>query len=106
MPISCEKGRGTYKRVVALMRHAMKRFNKYTHAQCKVFACQSLRRGGDTILWKGGATKEVRLAMGCWRTPDVELEYLETELEEQLKFDAKLWKETKQAHAARTSGGL
>jgi hypothetical protein len=30
------------------------------------------------------------MAMGCWKTPEVELEYLEMELEEQLKFDRKL----------------
>jgi hypothetical protein len=29
--------------------------------------------------------------MGCWKTPEVELEYLEMELEEQLKFDKKLY---------------
>ena len=73
------------------MRLAMFTFNKYTQKQCKVFASQSLRRGGDTALWKNGATKEVRMAMGCWRTSEVELEYLETEVDSQLAFDAKLW---------------
>ena len=91
LPISCEKSRRSYRRLVSLMRLAMFTFNKYTQKQCKVFASQSLRRGGDTALWKNGATKEVRMAMGCWRTPEVELEYLETEVESQLAFDAKLW---------------
>ena len=95
LPISCEVSRRSYKNLVKLMRRAMSYFNKYTPKQCLVFASQSLRRGGDTALWKKGASKEVRMAMGCWRTPDVELEYLETELEDQLAFDAKLWKQTK-----------
>ena len=30
------------------------------------------------------------MAMGCSKTPEVELEYLEMELEEQLKFDKQL----------------
>ena len=72
------------------MRLAMKYFCGYTSKQVKIFASQSLRRGGDTNLWKRGASKEVRMAMGCWKTPEVELEYLEMELEEQVKFDRKL----------------
>ena len=68
----------------------MKHFCKYTPKQCKIFASQSFRRRGDTHLWKNGASKEVCMAMGCWKTPEVELEYLEMELEEQLKFDRKL----------------
>ena len=35
---------------------------------------------------ENAVTKEVRMAMGCWKTPEVELEYLEMKLEEQLKF--------------------
>ena len=92
LPISCEKKarRAGYKRLVELLRLAMKHFCRYTPKQCKIFASQSFRRGGDTHLWKNGASKEVRMAMGCWKTPEVELEYLEMELEEQLKFDRKL----------------
>jgi hypothetical protein len=90
--ISCEKKarRAGYKRLVELLRLAMKHFFNYTPAQIKIFASQSFRRGGDTNLWKNGASKEVRMTMGCWKTPGVELEYLEMELEEQLKFDWKL----------------
>ena len=76
--------------MVQLLRLAMKHFCKYAPAQVKIFASQSFRHGGDTHLWKNGASKEVRMAMGCWKTPDVELEYLEMELQEQLKFDQKL----------------
>ena len=92
LPISCEKKarRAGYKRLVELLLLAIQHFCKYTPAQVKIFASQSFRRGGDTHLWKNGASKEVRMAMGCWKTPEVELEYLEMELEEQLKFDRKL----------------
>jgi hypothetical protein len=57
MPISCEKSKKSYRSLVRLMRLAMRRFNKYTPKQCKVFSSQSLRRGGDTKLWKHGAAK-------------------------------------------------
>ena len=86
------------------MQLAMRRFNKYTHKQSKVFASQSLRRSGDTKLWKDGAAKEVHMAMGCWRTPEVELEYLETEVETQLAFDAKLWAKRPKGRARPGSG--
>ena len=76
--------------MVELMRLAMKYFCGYTPDQVKIFASQSLRRGGDTNLWKRGASKEVRMAMGCWKTSKVELEHLEMEQEEQVKFDRKL----------------
>ena len=76
--------------MVELMHLAMKYFCGYTPKQVKIFASQSLRRGGDTNLLKRGASKEVRMAIGCWWTPEVELEYLEMELEEQVKFDRKL----------------
>ena len=95
LPISCEVSRKSYTTPVKLMRKAMRRFNEYSHVQSESFATQSLRRGGDTALWKQGCTREVRLAMGAWKTPEVELQYLETELEEQLAFDAKLWAKTK-----------
>jgi hypothetical protein len=104
MPISCEKSKKSYKSLVKLMRLAMRVFNKYTPKQCKVFASQSLRRGGDTKLWKDGAAKEVRMAMGCWRTPEVELEYLETEVETQLAFDAKLWAKRPKGRARPNCG--
>jgi hypothetical protein len=77
--------------MVELMRLAMRHFCGYTPTQIQNFASQSCRRGGDTHLWKNGVSKEVRNAMGCWKTPEVELEYLEMELEEHLKFDKKLY---------------
>ena len=80
------------------MRLAMRHFYGYTPNQAKVFASQSCRRGGDTHLWKNGATKEVRMAIGCWKTPEVELEYLEMELEEQLKFDKQLHSSVARVH--------
>ena len=42
--------------------------------------------GATRRLWKNGALTEVRMAMGCRKTPDRELEYLEMELEKQLGF--------------------
>jgi hypothetical protein len=93
LPISCEPRarRSGYRRMVELMRLAMRHFCGYTPTQIEIFASQSCRRGGDTHLWKNGVSKEVRNAMGCWKTPEVELEYLEMELEDQLKFDKKLY---------------
>jgi hypothetical protein len=67
LPISCEKKarRAGYKRLVDLLRLAMKHFCNYTPKQVKIFASQSFRRGGDKNQWKNGASKEVRTAMGC-----------------------------------------
>ena len=73
------------------MRLVMRHFCNYTPKQAVIFASQSCRRGGDSHLWKNGVTKEVRNAIGCWKTPEGELEYLEMELEEQLKFDKQLY---------------
>ena len=49
-------------------------------------------------LWKAGLAKEACVAMGCWHTLGVELEYLETELKEHLLFNAKLWTKAKLSH--------
>ena len=52
LPISCEKKarRAGYKRLVELLRLAMKHFCKYTPKQCEIVVPQSFRRGGDTHL--------------------------------------------------------
>lgn len=77
--------------MVELKRFAMRHFCDYTPKQAAIFASQSCRRGDDTYFWKNGVNKEVRNAIGCWKTPEVELDYFEMELEEQLKFDKQLY---------------
>ena len=72
------------------MRLAMRHLCKYTAKQATVFASQSLRRGGDAHLWKNGATKDVHMALGSWKTPKVEIGDLEMELEEHLQIDEQL----------------
>ena len=79
-----------YRRTVEPMRFTLCHCCKYTAKQGKLVTLQLLRRGRVTHLWKNGATKEVRVAMGCWETPEVEPEVLEIELEEPLKFNGKL----------------
>ena len=91
LPISCHKNRKPYKKILQHVRNGLRQLRGYTKKQADTFGMQALRRGGDTHLWKCKVPQEIRMAMGGWKTPSVELEYLETSMEEQRAFSLEIW---------------
>ena len=91
LPVCYEKTRTQYRRVLTHVRSGLKPLCGYKPKEAAAFGVQSLRRGGDTFLWKNGVPQEIRQAIGGWKTPSVELRYLETLIAEQKAFSLKLW---------------
>ena len=87
-PLSCGP-RKHYRRFLTAVRRALVVCCGLSKAQAKLFGLQSMRRGGNTFLFKTGASKERRLRKGFWKTPAMDAEYIQELLEDQLQFKAK-----------------
>ena len=57
-----------------------------SEAQIKEYGLQSMRAGGDTLLWRKGVDAETRRDIGGWATSSVERGYLRKRLSDSLKF--------------------
>ena len=83
-PVSQSASNKHYKRWLRLIRRALVECAGLEPAEAALFGTQSMRRGGNTNAWKCGAPKDVRMAMGAWKTPRVETEYLEWMMDDKL----------------------
>ena len=75
---SCERplGRRGYRHYLTRFRGGLRACCGMTEAQAKEYGLQSMRSGGDTWLFSKGASQAVRMAIGDWKTPEVEAGYL------------------------------
>ena len=68
------------------MRQALVSCCGLSREAASIYGTQSLRRGGNTALWKAGATKVQRLQAGAWATPEMDDEYLQRSVELDIEF--------------------
>ena len=54
--------------------------------QLKLYGTQSMRSGGNTLLWRKGIPAEIRREIGRWATPSVERGYLRIDIRERLNL--------------------
>lgn len=66
----------TYDKTLALLREALRDCCGVERDSLGEFGTHSCRRGGDTEMFKAGASAETRQLIGMWMTPSVELGYV------------------------------
>ena len=83
-PVNFEDGNAVYHKFLRRFRRALRECCGLKKAEAALFGMQSLRRGGNTALWRKGASQDQRLAMGAWKTPEVEEGYLDWLMEDKI----------------------
>ena len=73
-----------------LFKRAVKECLGYPDAVVAEYASHSMRRGGDTYLANSGLSKEIRMVLGCWKTPEVESGYRALSAAQRLALTAKM----------------
>ena len=85
-PVNCEEGTAAYSWWRRKLHCAMVECCGLTKDQVEKYGLHSMRRGGNTALWKAGSTKEQRMRIAGWKSPAIDEEYIQTSLEEDLEF--------------------
>ena len=90
LPISCDERNTTYQWYRRKLHLCLSECCKLTQTQAECYGTQSMRRGGNSALWRAGASKERRLKAGNWATESMDDEYLQSSIDDDLQFSAQM----------------
>jgi hypothetical protein len=88
LPINCEKGSAAYLWWMRKLRQALVECCGLSKSAASKYGTHSLKRGGNTALFLAKAPKQHRVRAGGWKDEDMDDEYLQFLIEEELKHAA------------------
>ena len=86
LPLSDDPKRTSYQHYLTRFRKALEVCCGLTRAQAAIYGTQSMRRGGANRMWKAGKSKEDRMKAAQWKTPEMDLVYLQQTVEDQREY--------------------